>query len=195
MKVVGLTGGIGSGKTTVARMFSSLGIPVYIADEESKRLLVSSKIIKRKLMALFGESAYNGNQLNRKLIADKIFSDQDLLKQMNSIVHPKVGQHFRRWLKKQKSPYVLKESAILFESGAYKDCDMVITVTADEDTRIARVLKRDSTTKENVKRIIANQLSEEEKVKQSDYIIINENIENTEKQVVIVHGKILKRIE
>ncbi|MCB0435904.1 MAG: dephospho-CoA kinase [Mangrovimonas sp.] len=195
MIVVGVTGGIGSGKTTVVQMFHSLGIPIYIADEESKKLLVTSKVIKRKLRALFGEEAYHGNQLNRKFLADKIFNNRELLTQMNAIVHPKVGAHFKKWLKKQKAPYVIKESAILFESNAYKDCDYIITVVANEKTRISRVLKRDSTTKEKLKKIMENQLPDEDKIKRSNYTITNDNLEDTEKQVFKIHGEILKTIK
>ena len=195
MIVVGVTGGIGSGKTTVVQMFHSLGIPIYIADEESKKLLVTSKVIKRKLRALFGEEAYHENQLNRKFLADKIFNNRELLTQMNAIVHPKVGAHFKKWLKKQKAPYVIKESAILFESNAYKDCDYIITVVANEKTRISRVLKRDSTTKEKVKKIMENQLPDKDKIKRSNYTITNDNLEDTERQVFKIHGEILKTIK
>ena len=194
MIIVGLTGGIGSGKTTVARMFSKLGVPIYIADEEAKKLLVRSKVIRRKLILLFGEEAYVDNAINKPFIADKIFYNKELLKQMNSIVHPKVAQHFKKWLKKQTTPYVIKESAILFESNSHKDCDIVITVTASEELRISRVIKRDSTTKEKVKSIIENQWSEDEKIKRSNYVIVNDNLENTEKQVLSVHHKILETI-
>ena len=192
MLIVGLTGGIGSGKTTVAKMFSELGIPIYIADVESKKLLVRSKVIRRKLIALFGEETYLGKEINKPFIAEKIFNDKSLLQQMNAIVHPKVGQHFNRWLKKQSASYVIKESAILFESGADKNCNQIITVTAHEDLRIERVLKRDNTTKEKIKNIIKNQWTEEEKIKRSDYVIVNENLEETKNQVYEIHQKILK---
>lgn len=194
MQVVGLTGGIGSGKTTVANMFSELGIPVYIADEESKRLLVTSKIIKRKLIALFGEETYKGETLNKPFIANKIFNNKELLKQMNAIVHPKVGQHFKRWLKKQQAPYVIKESAILFESGAFETCDMVITVTASELLRIARVIQRDSTSEEKVRSIIKNQWAEEEKIKRSNFVIVNEKLQETKQRVLEIHAEILKNL-
>lgn len=135
MKIVGLTGGIGSGKTTVAKQFQALGIPVYIADDEAKKLMNRSKIIKRKLKALFGDEAYKDNTLNRPFLADKIFNNAENLEKMNAVVHPKVASHFKNWVKKQIAPYVLKESAILFENGAYKDCDLIITVTAPLELR------------------------------------------------------------
>jgi len=193
MIVVGLTGGIGSGKTTVAGMFEELGIPVYIADKEAKRLMNTSKVIKRKLIALFGEDAYLDNQLNRPFIASKIFNDAALLKQMNAIVHPKVGKDFIRWMKKQESVYVLKEAAIIFEHHKQSEYDYIITVTASLEQRVARVIKRDNTTKEKVLDIVSNQMADEEKIKQSDFVIVNDELENTRKQVVSVHKEILQK--
>ena len=192
MLILGLTGGIGSGKTTIANMFSELGIPIYIADEESKKLLVTSKVIKRKLIALFGEETYKGNELNKPHIANKIFNDKMLLQQMNAIVHPKVAQHFKRWLKRQETPYVIKESAILFESGAFKNCDLILTVTAPEKIRIERVMQRDSTSEDKVLNIIKNQWPEDEKVKRSNFVIINEKLEESQKKVLEIHKKILE---
>jgi len=192
MKIVCLTGGIGSGKTTVAKMFSSFGIPVYVADDESKKLLVTSKVIKSKLIVLLGEKAYIGNKPNKPFIADKIFNNPVLLNQMNAIVHPKVKQHFKRWLKKQNAPYIIRESAILFESSTDIDCNIILTVTASENSRIYRVLKRDSSTEEKVKAIMKNQLDDEEKIRRSDYVIVNENIEQSKLQVAEIHHKILQ---
>lgn len=194
MKIIGLTGGIGSGKTTVAYMFKDLGIPIYIADEEAKRLLVRSKVIRRKLIALFGEKVYLKNgEINKKSISDKIFKNSNYLEKMNAIVHPKVAQHFKRWIKKQDAPFVLKESAILFESGAYKECDKIITVTASEDIRVNRVLKRDHTTKKKVKAIIDKQLSEEYKIKNADYVIHNNTLEETLQAVKKIYADLIKR--
>lgn len=193
MKIIGLTGGIGSGKTTVAYMFKDLGIPIYIADEEAKRLLVRSKVIRRKLIALFGEKVYLKNgEINKKSISDKIFKNSNYLEKMNAIVHPKVAQHFKRWIKKQDAPFVLKESAILFESGAYKECDKIITVTASEDIRVNRVLKRDHTTKKKVKAIIDKQLSEEYKIKNADYVIHNNTLEETLQAVKKIYADLIK---
>lgn len=191
MKIVGITGGIGTGKTTVAKIFNELGIPVYIADDEAKALMNRSKVIRRKLVALFGEKAYSNNTLNRLYIADKIFNDKELLTKMNAIVHPKVGQHFNRWIKKQKKPYVLKESALLFESGGDAICDYIILVTAPKSIRIQRVLERDNTTKEKVEAIIGNQMSDSEKLDKVDFVIVNELLEEIEKQVQNIHDKLL----
>jgi dephospho-CoA kinase len=195
MIIVGLTGGIGSGKTTVAKRFEVLGIPVYIADEEAKRLMRTSKVIKRKLIALFGEDTYVNNELNKPFIASIIFNDKDSLQRMNAIVHPKVASHFKRWVSKQKTLYVIKEVAILFENDGYKQCDFVITVTAPKPLRIERLLKRDHTTEASIEAIIKNQWSDAEKVAKSDFVIENVDIEDTEKQVITVHHKILKKIQ
>ena len=192
MKIVCLTGGIGSGKTTVAKMFSSFGIPIYVADDESKKLLATSKVIREKLIVLLGEEAYMGNKPNKPFIAEKIFNNPFLLNQMNAIVHPKVKQHFNRWLKKQNAPYIIRESAILFESGTDKDCNIILTVTASENSRISRVVKRDSSTEGKVKAIMKNQLNDAKKISRSDYVIFNENIEQTRLQVAEIHHKILQ---
>lgn len=192
MITVGLTGGIGSGKTTVAKAFQALGVPIYIADDEAKRLMNTSKVIKRKLIALFGESAYIDNVLNRPYLAKTIFNNKALLEQMNAIVHPKVGKHFEKWKNKQNAPYVIKEAAILFENGSYKNYNYMITVTAPEQTRIARVIKRDNASVEKVKAIIANQWKDELKVRLSDFVIENIDLETTKKNVLKTHKKLLK---
>jgi len=192
-KIVGLTGGIGSGKTTVANFFKDLGVPIYIADDEAKALMIRSKVVKRKLIQLFGEKAYFGGKLNKPFIANKIFNDKALLEKMNSIVHPKVASHFKRWLNKQDTPYVIKEAAILFENGTYKSLDLVITVTAPEKVRINRVIERDKSSEEKVKAIIKNQWSDAKKVKLSDFIIENVNLKDTKTQVLKIHQKILNK--
>lgn len=190
MKIVGLTGGIGSGKTTVAKMFSGLGVPVYYADDEAKALMLRSKVIRRKLTELFGKRAYIKDGLNRPYLSRKIFENPDLLAKMNAIVHPKVATHFKRWLKKQNSPYVIKEAAILFESGSYKQCDMIITVILDENTRIERVMKRDSKSKKEVQKVIKNQWTDEKRIPLSDFIIENTSLENTLLKVKKIHTDI-----
>lgn len=192
MKIVGLTGGIGSGKTTVAKMFQDLGIPIYIADDESKRIVNSSKIVKRKLIALLGERAYHANGLDRSYVADQIFNDSGLLAEVNAIIHPKVRQHFKRWIAKQKAPYCIKEAAILFESGSYKDCDFNILVTAPKEIRIARVVERDTTTKELVEHRMDNQWSDAKKRKLADVEIVNDTLSETRKAVKKLHDKLSK---
>lgn len=193
MTIVGLTGGIGSGKTTVAKAFAKLGVPVYIADEEAKSLMKHSKIIKRKLIKLFGPEAYVENELNKPFLANIIFSDKTYLEKMNTIVHPKVARHFEKWVLKQTAAYVIKEVAILFENGGDKSCDLIITVTAPIDTRIKRLLKRDNTTKEKIKAIMKNQWTDEEKIKHSHFVIENINLEATQAQVAKIHEEILRQ--
>jgi dephospho-CoA kinase len=194
MTVVGLTGGIGSGKTTVAKQFMALGIPVYIADEEAKKLMNTSQVIKRKLIQLFGNEAYVNEGLNKSFIANIIFNDKSYLEKMNAIVHPQVATHFKKWVLKQKAPYIIKEVAILFENDGHKQCDYVITVIAPKTLRIERLLKRDATTKDKVEAIMKNQWSDEEKTKLSDYVITNIDLENTKNKVLKIHTEILKSI-
>lgn len=195
MIIVGLTGGIGSGKTTVAKEFEALGVPVYIADVEAKKLIKRSKIIKRKLIQLFGESTYVNGVLNKPFVADKIFNDAKLLEQMNAIIHPRVARHFNKWVLKQSSPYVIKEVAILFETGGDQFCDYIIAVTAPKELRIKRVLKRDKTTKKKVNAIINNQWNDEDKTERSHYVINNLDLASTKLQVLDIHEEILKNIQ
>ncbi|MGB1210963.1 MAG: dephospho-CoA kinase [Lacinutrix venerupis] len=192
MITVGLTGGIGSGKTTVAKAFEALDIPIYIADDEAKKLMNNSKVIRRKLIKLFGEEAYLNGTLNKPYLAKAIFNNKELLKKMNAIVHPKVGKHFVKWKNKQTAPYVIKEAAILFENGSYKNYDYIITVTAPEETRIKRVLKRDNSNIKKVKAIIANQWPDIEKIKLSDFVIENIDIKKTKEEVLKTHQQLLK---
>lgn len=194
MIVVGLTGGIGSGKTTVAYEFKTLGIPIYISDNEAKKIMNRSKVIKRKLTELFGAQAYVDNQLNRPYLAGKIFNDKDLLEKMNAIVHPKVARHFKNWIAKQDAPYVIKEAAILFENGSNKDCNYVITVTAPKNLRFKRLLKRDASTKSKIESIMKNQWSDERKAQLSDYVILNDTLDKTKAQVYQIHQDILRQI-
>jgi dephospho-CoA kinase len=195
MMIVGLTGGIGSGKTTVASFFKDYGVPVYIADEEAKKLMNRSKVIKRKLVQLFGEKAYINSELNKPYIANIIFNNKTYLQKMNAIIHPRVARHFIKWVKKQNAPYVIKEVAILFENGGYKSCDAVITVTAPKDIRINRLLKRDNSTIEKIESIMKNQWTDEQKVKLSDYVIENISLESTKNQVSIIHNEIMKNLK
>ena len=192
MLIIGLTGGIGSGKSTVAKMFNDLGIPIYYADDEAKKLMHRSKIIKRKLIQKFGKEVYQNNQLNRPFLANIIFNDKKALAYVSQVVHPKVAQHFKRWVKKQKAPYVIQENAILFENGSYKNMDKIITVTAPLETKIKRVIKRDNTTKKQVLSRMNNQLSDTEKIKQSNFVIQNLDLKDTLKQVKKIHYKLKK---
>lgn len=187
MKVVGLTGGIGSGKTTVAKMFIALGVPVYIADDEARRLTNSSLIIKRKLTDLLGIKVYKNEVLNRKYVADIIFKDKDLLNKVNKIIHPIVSLHFKRWMKNQKGIYCIKEAAILFENDGYKKCDLTILVITPVKERIRRVLNRDGSTKKAIETRIKNQWNDDKKCKLADIIIENIDLIKTKEKVREIH--------
>lgn len=194
MVIVGLTGGIGSGKTTILKCFESFGIPVYIADDEAKALMNRSKVIKRKLIDLFGKSAYKDGKLNRPYLASKIFNNQILLSKMNAIVHPKVASHFKRWLKKQNAPYIIKEAAIIFENNLESNYNYIITVVADEDLRIKRVMKRDEASKEKIQSIISNQLPDAVKIEKSDFVITNNDLSSAKTQAFEIHQQLLQII-
>jgi dephospho-CoA kinase len=190
-KIVGLTGGIGSGKTTVAHMFKALGVPVFNSDDEAKVLMNSSVIIKQEIIELLGENSYKDDTLNKPYIASQIFNTKAVLKQINAIVHPKVAAAFDTWVSKQNAPYVIKEVAILFETRTDSFVDFIITVIAPLETRIQRVMERDQKSREAVELIIDNQLSDSEKIKKSHYVIENNNRLITEKKVLEIHTKIL----
>lgn len=171
--VAGITGGIGSGKSTAAKFFEELGIPVYNSDTRAKTIQNENSEVKVKIIAAFGEEAYNENGLNKPFISKQVFQNNEKLKLLNSIVHPAVFQDFEDWKKTQKSDIVMKEAAILIESGSYKDCDVVISVVVDVETRIARTIERDGLSREEILARINNQISDEERIAKSDFIIDN----------------------
>lgn len=173
-KIIGLTGGIGSGKSTVANYMATKGIPVYIADLEAKKIMEDTEVI-REVQKIFNENVILDNGfLDRAKIAQIVFADKERLHALNELIHPKVKNHFREWLKSHENEkFIIKEVAILFESGGDKECDKVILVTAPLETRIQRTVKRDGVDAEAVKARIKNQLSDEEKMVKSDYIIEN----------------------
>ena len=179
-KIIGLTGGIGSGKSTVANYIASKGIPVYIADEEAKKIMERDDV-KQKIQNLFTESILNSdNSLNRKKIAEFVFNNPDKLKELNAIVHPEVRLHFKNWLKEHKNyPFIIKEVAILFETGGNKQCDKVILITAPEELRIERAMKRDNLSKKDILVRIKNQISDSKKKELSDFVVENINLNNT----------------
>ncbi len=192
--VVGLTGGIGSGKSTVARAFQKIGnIAVYFADDEAKKLMTTSSIIKNQICREFGEEAYQGSLLNRAFIADVVFSTPEKLVRLNSIVHPEVYKHFRTFVKANKDKdYVLYENAILFENASAVLCDKIITVIADENLRIERVIKRDSTTESAVKARINSQWKDSKKALLSNYIVRNNTSDNLLDQIMKIHNNLTK---
>ena len=195
MKVVGLTGGIGSGKTTILSMFLDLGVPVYIADVEAKKLTNTSKVIRKKIIALLGENSYLKTEINKKYVADMIFNDDELLKKVNKIIHSKVANHFEKWVDKQNGLYCIKETAILFETANYKLCDYTILITSPKEERIKRLKKRDQLTRKEIENRMNNQWSDIEKSQLADAVIENALLKNTQKKVEEVHLFLLKRFE
>ena len=182
-KIIGLTGGIGSGKTTIANHFLSSGVPVYIADEEARKIMQSPEIIKA-IEETFGNSVFENGVLSREKLAEIVFNDPEKLKQLNAIVHPAVKKHFNEWILKHKdSPFIIYEAAILFESGSYKDCDLIITVTAPLESRIQRVMQRDKATREHVLKRINAQWNDAQRISKSDYFIENVNPETAKLKV------------
>ncbi|WP_291529516.1 dephospho-CoA kinase [Bacteroides sp. UBA939] len=172
---VGITGGIGSGKSVVSRLLGTMGIPVYISDKESKRLTVADTFIRCELIALLGEEVYVRGELNKSLLASYIFDNPEHIHTVNAIIHPRVRDDFRRWVERHASyPVVGMESAILIESGFAGEVDAVIMVYAPEELRIARAIQRDKSSRELVERRIRSQMSDEEKRTHADFVIIND---------------------
>lgn len=187
-KIIGLTGGIGSGKTTLANYFDSLGIPVFIADDEAKRLMQSSAILEA-IKTSFGDAIFDNGQLNRQQLAAIVFSDPEKLSQLNNIIHPAVKKQFTIWLSQyQTAPFVIYEAAILFESGSYQNCDIIITITAPFEDRIARVMQRDSSSREQVVQRINAQWTDEQRISKSDFVIDNTDTDTAKQKI----NKILK---
>ncbi len=178
---IGLTGGIGSGKSYVAKLFEQIGVPVYYADKEAKRLMISSQALKADIKDLLGPEAYHRNgRLNRAYVANKIFSDKTLLQGINKLVHPTVRDDFAYWSQKQKYAYVLEESAIIYENKLQKYFDKVILVTAEKSVRIERVMKRDKANREQVENRMKNQLSDKKKVTLADFVLENNGTGKTD---------------
>jgi dephospho-CoA kinase len=194
MIIVGLTGGIGSGKTTVAKVFESIGIPVYYADNEARRIMNGDEALITHLIALFGDEAYNNGILNRRYISSIVFKDKEKLNQLNAIVHPLTIADSDRWMLAQTTPYAIKEAALLFESDSYKQLNYIIGVSSPVELRIKRVMARDNISKQDVERRIGNQMSEEEKMKRCDFVILNDEKELIIPQVLKIHEQLAKNI-
>ncbi len=182
MMVIGLTGGIGCGKSTVAREFQQLAVPVYIADDESKKILSEDPSAIREVKQLLGEESYqltpDGLEVpDKTYIGQQVFENKNLLKSLNEILHPKVNIHFKKWLATQESAYVIYEAAILLESGGDKKCDFVLLVFATEEDRIGRVVQRDGVTEDQVRDRLKNQWTESQRLEKADFIIINDDLD------------------
>ena len=175
MKRIGLTGGIGSGKSFIAQIIEHMGYPVYYSDARAKELTKSNPTIKMGLISLFGEEVYEGNQLNSELIASKIFNDDELRTKVNELIHPIVRADFENWALNQNSALVFNEAAILFETGSYRNFDATVLVCAPTELKIERVMKRENCSREAVLERMNKQWADEEKLKLADYSILNDD--------------------
>jgi len=189
---IGITGGIGSGKSTVAQIFNVLGIPVYSSDDAAKRLMNEDEEVKNKIIKSFGEESYSNGKLNRKYLAEKAFSDRSKTDLLNSLVHPATIKDASTWMKKQTAPYIIKEAALIFESGSDEFLDAVIGVKSPLSLRIERTIKRNSVTAADVEARIKLQMDENEKMGLCDYIIVNDEKQMLIPQVLLLHQKFLK---
>ena len=193
---VGLTGGIGSGKTTIANLFAlHFSIPIYIADTKAKELVANNKQLEQEIVTLLGEEAFVEGRYNTAFVAQEVFSNKEKLDKLNAIIHPYVQQDFLQWKQSQQAPYVIKEAAILFESGSYRDCDFIIMVTAPLEERIKRVMLRDKIDRETVEKRIKNQWNDEKKIELSTFVIENREIDKNLDKIEIIHSKMLNVVK
>tara|TARA_Y100000739_G_scaffold222025_1_gene223126 strand:+ start:1093 stop:1671 length:579 start_codon:yes stop_codon:yes gene_type:complete len=191
MKKVAVTGGIGTGKTTVSNLFEKIGIPVFNSDKIAKELMHNDKQLKSDIIKAFGDESYINNELNRAYLSDIVFNDETLLDKINSIVHPQVTKEFNQWLLNQKSKYIIYESAIIFENNSEDVFDKIICVIAPEEEVISRVMKRNTFSRDKVISIISNQLPDQIKINKADYIIENINKSDLTDRVLEIHTKII----
>ncbi len=193
---IGITGGIGSGKTTVCKIFATLQIPIYYADDRAKILMIEDEGLKKSLIETFGKETYLPSGLiNRPYLANIVFNDQSALEKLNAIVHPAVKKDGIAWAESHAdAPYTLREAALIYESGIDKTLDYVIVVTAPEDLRIQRVMQRDGVTEAAVRARIDKQWPESEKIKRAHFVIYNDGKQSLVKQVLIIHKEILKNL-
>lgn len=193
MLKVGVTGGIGAGKSVVCRVFQTLGIPVFNADDTAKQLMETDSALVAAISQLFGEAIYIDGRLDRKKLASVVFEQPALLQQLNALVHPATIAYGNAWMQEQASPYVIKEAAIFFESGSYKEMDVMIGVSAPEHIRISRALQREGMTREKVLQRIASQMDDAEKMKRCDYVVINDDSTAIIPQVLDIHKALLAK--
>lgn len=190
---IGITGGIGSGKTTICKIFEQLDVPVYEADHWAKTITNTDTEIKKELFRQFGEDLFNENGLDRNKLAEIIFNNSEALNKVNQIIHPKVIDHFNDWCKQyENKKYVIQEAAVLFESGFYKLFNKMITISAPVELRIERIRNRNNFTREKIMSIINNQWTDEEREKVADYIIINDEKQSVMPQVLKIHEELSK---
>ena len=188
---VAITGGIGTGKTTILNMFADKGIPVFNSDEIAREIMNTNALLKNKIITAFGDKAYDKNKLNKKYLSNVVFNNKTLLKKINSIVHPYVANELNSWIKKQDSKYIMYESAIIFENQGEGFFDKIICVTAPEDDIISRVMERNNFSKDKIKSIINKQLPNKAKIQKSDYVIENVDISKLSDRVLEIHNNII----
>ena len=193
MLKVGITGGIGSGKSTVAKIFEVLGIPVYYADAAAKRLMNEDESLIKQVRLLFGDRAYENKILNREFISSQVFADAEKLGELNKVVHPATLADAEAWMKLQTAPYIIKEAAILFESNAHLALDLVIGVYSPTDLRIERIMKRDGSSREVVLQKMSRQMNEEEKMERCDFVLKNNEQELLLPQALELHQVLLAK--
>jgi dephospho-CoA kinase len=190
---VGLTSGIGGGKTTVARIFEVLGIPVYYADDAARRLMNTNTSLRQSIISAFGEKAYKEDMLDRAYLASQVFGDKEKLELLNSLTHPATINDANEWMAKQQSAYIIKEAALIFESTSHKHLDYVIGVSSPIELRIERVMKRDQITREAVELRMARQMNEEEKMGRCNFIIYNNEQQSLIAQVLDLHKNFMRQ--
>lgn len=193
MLKVGITGGIGSGKSVVCRVFATLGIPVFNADDAARHLMEHDESLKHDIIAALGADTYSHGLPNRERIAAIVYADATKLATLNSLVHPATIQYAADWIAKQNSPYIIKEAAIFFESGSYKEMDVMVGVSAATELRMKRAMQRNHTTEAKVRSIIAQQMDEAEKMSRCDYVIVNDDVQAILPQVLQLHEKLMQR--
>jgi dephospho-CoA kinase len=190
---IGITGGIGSGKSTVARVFEVLGIPVYYADDAARRIMNGNEALKARIISAFGQEAYTGGVLNRSWLGAQVFNDREKLEQLNALVHPATIADGEEWMQQQKSPYAIKEAALIFETGTQRYLDYVIGVYAPASLRLLRAMKRDQSSKEKVEAVINRQLDEDIKMKLCDFVITNDEQQAVVPQVMKLHEELIRK--
>lgn len=192
MLKIGLTGGIGSGKSTVAKVFETLGIPVYYADEEAKRIMNEDELLRQQIIQHFGPDTYPAGKLDRKYLANIVFNDREQLELLNTLVHPATIRDSERWMQQQHAPYAIKEAALIFESGSGANLDYVIGVAAPDALRIHRTMQRDNVTRDEVIARMRKQIKQLIKMRLCDFVILNDEQKAIIPQVLELHEKLLQ---
>lgn len=195
MKVLGITGGMGSGKSTIAGFFSQWGVPLYEADLQARMLSDTDPEIRRRVIRLLGEESYGPNGMKRDFVAAKVFKDQSLLKALNKIIHPVVAQHFKQWVAQQQGPYCMKEAAILFETGGHGNCDWTLLITAPMEVRIDRIMARDNISRPDILARLDKQWPDDKKLPLADFHIENTDLTAAKEAARAVHLQIMEHLK